>query len=233
MDSKIYILAITIGFIHTICGPDHYIPFIMLSKARNWKLPKALWITACCGAGHIAGSIIIGLIGAACGEALSRLEIIEAARGELAAWGLITFGAIYCAWGIKQAFREKKHAHCHLHANGIEHTHTHDHTGAHFHAHQDNKKSAAFWTLFAIFVFGPCEPLIPLIIYPAAEHSASGAIIVALLFGFTTISAMLLAVTAGIIGINLLPLKKIDKFTHAIAGFTITVSGLAIVFLGL
>ena len=38
------------------------------------------------------------------------------------------------------------------------------------------------WVLFLIFVFGPCEPLIPLVMYPAAKHNIQGAIIVAILF---------------------------------------------------
>ena len=32
--------ASTIGFIHTLIGPDHYLPFIVLSKARNWSTKK-------------------------------------------------------------------------------------------------------------------------------------------------------------------------------------------------
>ena len=35
----------TIGVIHTLLGPDHYLPFIVLSKARNWTRTRTLWIT--------------------------------------------------------------------------------------------------------------------------------------------------------------------------------------------
>ncbi|MDB4582328.1 hypothetical protein N9164_04185 [Draconibacterium sp.] len=64
MNQNILILtAASLGFVHTVLGPDHYIPFIALSKARNWSLPKTLGVTALCGIGHVLGSIAIGLIG--------------------------------------------------------------------------------------------------------------------------------------------------------------------------
>ncbi len=32
--------AVTIGFFHTLFGPDHYVPFIVMSKARKWSFSK-------------------------------------------------------------------------------------------------------------------------------------------------------------------------------------------------
>ena len=78
MPSSITILASTatlIGFGHTLCGPDHYLPFIVMSKARNWSLPKTMWITFLCGIGHVVGSIALGLLGAALGIAVGKLEL--------------------------------------------------------------------------------------------------------------------------------------------------------------
>jgi hypothetical protein len=37
--------AATIGFVHTVLGPDHYIPFIAMSRARRWTLSKTLFIS--------------------------------------------------------------------------------------------------------------------------------------------------------------------------------------------
>jgi sulfite exporter TauE/SafE len=89
------------------------------------------------------------------------------------------------------------------------------------------------WILFTIFVFGPCEPLIPLVMYPAAQHSTIGVILVTAVFGIITIGTMLTIVMVSLWGINLLPIGKLERFTHALAGATICISGLAIVFLGL
>ena len=97
MNHAISILAGTaalIGFVHTLCGPDHYLPFIVIGKARNWTLAKTMWITFLCGLGHVLSSIVLGLIGVAFGLALGKLEAFEAYRGNLAAQALIDHGII-------------------------------------------------------------------------------------------------------------------------------------------
>ena len=43
--------AAAIAFAHTILGPDHYLPFIAMAKARNWGLAKTLKATMACGLG--------------------------------------------------------------------------------------------------------------------------------------------------------------------------------------
>ena len=30
--------AAALGFLHTILGPDHYVPFVALRRARRWTL---------------------------------------------------------------------------------------------------------------------------------------------------------------------------------------------------
>ena len=78
--------ALTIGVLHTAMGPDHYLPFVALSKARNWSVRKTVWITILCGLGHVFSSILIGFFGIGWGIALQSLEMAEALRGNLAAW---------------------------------------------------------------------------------------------------------------------------------------------------
>jgi len=87
--------------------------------------------------------------------------------------------------------------------------------------------------LFTIFVFGPCEPLIPLIMYPAARHNMASVAIVALVFGVVTIGTMLAVVMTSNYGLSKLPLRSLEKYSHALAGLTILLSGGAIKLLGL
>ena len=105
--NEMYVLvmsAATLGVIHTLLGPDHYLPFIVLSKARNWTRTRTLWITFISGVGHVGGSVILGLIGIAMGISLSKLETIEANRGNVVGWMLIAFGLLYSAYGIYKYF---------------------------------------------------------------------------------------------------------------------------------
>ena len=168
--------AASIGFIHTLLGPDHYLPFVAMSAARGWTRRRTMWVTALCGAGHVLGSVVIGMVGIGIGVSLSRLQWFESIRGDVAAWLLAGFGLAYMAWGLKKAWRSRPHTHEHVHADGTLHRHEHGHEDAHLHPHVDpaRAKSITPWALFVIFVLGPCEPLIPLVMYPASKHSACG-----------------------------------------------------------
>lgn len=223
--------AATIGFVHTLVGPDHYLPFIVLAKARQWNSIKIAGITFLCGLGHVLSSVVLGFIGIALGIAVFRLEAIESFRGELAAWFLIIFGFTYFIWGIHRAICHQPHKHFHLHDNGKEHIHSHNHLGRHSHIH-GLKSNITPWVLFIIFVFGPCEPLIPLVMYPTAKGNMIMVTIVASIFGLTTIVTMLGLVLISCYGLLRLPLRKLEKYSHALAGLVIFLCGGAIKFLG-
>jgi len=236
MSSEVLILAGTaasIGFIHTVLGPDHYLPFIVLSKARQWNTAKTAFITSLCGVGHVLSSILLGFAGIALGTAVFQLEAIESFRGDIAAWLLIAFGLTYFIWGIHRAIRKRSHEHIHIHEDVEPHLHPHTHGGEHTHPHDSKSSSLTPWVLFTIFVFGPCEPLIPLIMYPAAKNNMLSVAIVAGVFGLTTIGTMLSIVMASSHGLSRLPLRRLEKYSHALAGLVIFASGGAIKFLGL
>jgi len=222
------ITAISIGFFHTLLGPDHYVPFIALAKARRWSLLKTSWITAICGLGHVLSSVVLGLIGVALGLAVTKLEVFESVRGSWAGWALIAFGMMYLAYGIRSAVKNKPHTHLHVHADGSTHKHEHVHATEHAHIHESKKKNLTPWALFIIFVLGPCEPLIPLLMYPAAKLNAGAALLVAIVFSIVTIITMLSMVLLLTFGINLLPLQKLERYSHALAGVAILLCGVAI-----
>jgi sulfite exporter TauE/SafE len=228
------VAAVSIGFFHTLFGPDHYLPFIMISWARRWSTLKTSIITLLCGIGHIGSSVVLGLVGVALGIAVNKLELAESVRGNLAAWLLIAFGLAYLVWGLRHAYRNKPHVHSHLHIGTDLHTHPHTHHDQHTHIHdREAAVSITPWVLFAIFVFGPCEPLIPLLMYPAARNSLFGLVVVTAVFGSVTIATMLVVVLLSGAGVNFLPLAPLQRFSHAVAGATICLCGLAIQFFGL
>mgnify|MGYP000358995267 CR=1 FL=1 len=143
--------AAGIGFIHTVLGPDHYLPFIAMSKARGWSGALTAIITLLCGICHITGSIILGMVG----------------------------------------------------------------------------------LFFGIVVFGPCEPLIPLLMYPAAKSSALAVAAVGIVFGLVTIGTMLACVMVPYYGLSKISIPHAERYSHAAAGLTVFLCGGAIKFLGL
>jgi sulfite exporter TauE/SafE len=227
--------AVSIGFVHTVVGPDHYLPFVAMAAARNWTRRKTLLVTAVCGVGHVLGSILIGFVGIALGASLHRLQWLEGVRGDLAAWALIAFGLVYMAWGLKQAWRSRQHSHEHVHADGTRHRHRHGHHSRDEHVHPhlkldtDSVRSITPWALFVVFILGPCEALIPLLMYPASQHSWWGMGLVVAVFAVTTIATMTAIVMLALRGLDRFPLAAAERYSHALAGAALSLCGAGIV----
>ncbi len=224
--------AVAVGFIHTLLGPDHYIPFIAMSKARGWSFRKTTFITFLSGLGHVGGGVLIGIIGLALGLTVDRLIPIEESRGRIAAWLLLGFGLVYMVWGLKRAYDGQPHTHGHVHEDGTSHDHDHGHLESE-HAHVHESANITPWVLFTIFVLGPCEPLIPLLMYPAATQSISGMALVIVAFTAATIAVMLAAVLLAHRGLSLIRAERLARYTHALAGGMLALCGGGMVFLGL
>jgi sulfite exporter TauE/SafE len=218
--------ALSIGVGHTLLGPDHYLPFVAMSRVGNWSLRKTALITLLCGIGHVLGSVILGCAGIALGIAVLKLEPIEEIRGDLAGWLLLTFGLLYFSWGLTRALRQQPHVHVHadgtIHAHGPEAEHAEEPSTA------AARRPLTPWVLFTIFLFGPCEPLIPMLMYPAARGSAWSVAWVSAVFGAATLATMLTMVLVMCLGADLVRLGRLERFSHALAGLVVLSCGLAI-----
>lgn len=239
MSQELWVLTVTaasLALFHTLVGPDHYLPFVAMSRARGWSRTRTLGITFLCGVGHVASSVLLGVAGILLGHAVTSLVDVETTRAGLAAWGMIGFGFLYMIWGIRAGWRGEHHHHGHAHADGSTHAHghAHDHGDGHVHVHDATAPADITpWILFTVFVLGPCEPLIPLLMYPAATMGLAASAFVALVFSVITVSTMLVVVLAACEGVARIPLAGLERWTHALAGAAIGVSGLAVQFLGL
>jgi nickel/cobalt exporter len=243
MTPEIWVLcgtAATIAFVHTLMGPDHYLPFVAMAKSREWSVARALRTTFICGAGHIVGSVLLGFIGIYASIQLGALEAIEGFRGDLAAWALVSVGLVWMVWGLRRGYRKHNHSHWHSHGN-VRHCHAHNHAHEHAHVHEieqddrhsEGKRTFAGWAIFVVFVLGPCEPLIPILMFPAAKESVLGIAAVTGVFAAVTLLTMLGAVALSVWGLEAVRLPAIERYSEAIAGCTIMMCGLSIAVLGL
>ena len=201
--------SLTAGLAHTLLGPDHYLPFIVLSKARGWSYRKTFWITLACGLGHILGAVMLGYLTFQLGFSLEKLNLIESARGHLAGWVVLVFGLIYLIWGLRLAFRKNVNI------------------------TSPEQAGLVPWILFIIFILGPCEFLIPIMMYSALQQNIPGVFLTTGLFGAVTISTMLAVVTVSYYGLNVFAFRRWGRFSHALAGLVIMLCGIGIQFLGL
>jgi sulfite exporter TauE/SafE len=198
----------SVGAMHTLLGPDHYVPFLAMARAGGWSTAKTLRVTLACGLGHLAGSVMLGITGLALGLAAAQLEPIESVRGAVAGWLLILGGVALVAWGCWRAA---------------------------MHRDADRAAGAAAaasawgpWAAFLVFVFGPCEPLIPLVMLPAARASGWAVAAVIAAFGTATLATMVAAVWAMRHGAGLVRLPRLARCADVLAGLAILACGVLV-----
>ncbi|MFH0990777.1 MAG: hypothetical protein V1799_12250 [bacterium] len=198
--------TITISLLHAL-APDHWLPFAALARAQSWGKWKITTVTALAGVGHVASSLAIGALGILLGFAAERVNLWESNRGNVASLLLIGFGVAYMVWGLKNWGRK----------------HSHD---------MDKTKTVSYWTLFALIVFGPCEPLIPLI-FASSAYGWSSVFLIFILFGIATIFMMLLQVHLAVYGLSLFRSHWFEHASDVIAGGVIALTGIMIRLLGI
>ncbi len=198
----------TVAIVHTL-APDHWIPFVGMGRARDWSVSKVLWVTVAGGIAHVGSSVLIGALGMMLGFSLTSLTGLESGRGQIAGLLLIGFGIAYAIWGWK-----KMHSH----------THAHSHEG----------NPMAIWGLIAIFVLGPCEPLIPLM-FVSAAHGVTAVVAVTALFSLLTVFMMIAQVRIAYLGIDVLGFTKRMNHHHGhiAAGLVIAGTGAFVMLLGI
>jgi hypothetical protein len=231
MSNELIILlgtAITISFLHTLAGPDHYLPFIGLAKARGWNIGKTVFWTIVCGCGHVWSSVLLGLGGAALGWSLSKLNWLESIRGGLAGWMLLGAGLVYSVWGWWRARQDRTHKHFDVYDDGSMYVFEHRH--GEMIAPKERHKVTP-WVMFLVFLLGPCEPMIPLLSFPAAKNSTTAMVLLILVYTFFTLLTMVLMVALGFYGISFLKTKLLERYMHALGGAAIFLCGVGMVFL--
>lgn len=226
--TSLLLAAVAVSCLHTLTGPDHYVPFIALSKMRSWSVQKTVLWTLVCGLGHVGSSIVLGLLGGLFGWSISKISGFEDVRGGLASWSLLFFGLAYLIWGLWQAYRNKPHKHFDTYDDAI-YVYEHRHGEV---VYPQNRRKVTPWVMFLIFVLGPCEPLIPMFSFPAARHSTFGLFLLIATFTVFTLLTMVSMVLLGYYGFSFFRTDKLERYVHALGGAAISICGVGMVFLG-
>ena len=202
--------AVSVAFFHSL-APDHWLPFVSLAKGGRWPMHKLGWVTLLAGIGHVASSLLLGLLGLWAGLALHRMQGMEAWRGSVAIWLLIGFGVAYILWGLKHA----QHHHPHITVEEAVRAYA----------------VRRMWMLMAIMVFGPCEPLIPLM-FLAYQHGLWTVVWVSLIFSAVTVGMVVGQSCLSFAGVRLLNTPWMERYAHALAGLVIVLTAVVVLVTG-
>jgi sulfite exporter TauE/SafE len=222
------ITAISISSIHTMSGPDHYLPFIVLSRSGRWSPFKTYMLTVVCGLGHILSSVILGLIAVVLGWQLNRISWFQDLRGNVSSFALLIFGLVYLFYGLWQASRNKTHKHFDTIGEAV---YVFEHKHGELVMPQKRIKVTPL-VLIAIFVMGPSEPLIPLLFFSGTHRSMPEVSVLVTVFTISTIATMLAMVVLGRYGYKFIKAETMERYSNAVGGLAITICAIGIMFFG-
>ena len=101
--------AAMVGLIHSL-APGHWLPVVMVARARKWGLKASIIGAIVASLGHILLSLILAIVAISAGEMIlhERAEWIE----HYASLGLVIFGLGYAIWAYR-THRTCAHEHSH------------------------------------------------------------------------------------------------------------------------
>jgi len=204
--------AATVGALHSV-APDHWVPFMALSRARGWSASRTAQVTLLCGFGHVTVSVVLGVFALVLGREI--LEAFGTRLESLAGLLLIGFGLAYGLWGLRRAVAERLHGHSHPHFD---------------HVHDPSRTSVL--GLFLIFSADPCVRLIPIML-AASPLGWPRVVALIVIYEVATLGAMASIVLAARAGaFRSLQAPWLDRYGDALAGALIVATGVTVAVLG-
>lgn len=98
--------AAFVGFVHSL-APGHWLPVVLMVKARRWSLNQAALGALVAASGHIFVSLSLGVLASIIGKSFFSHHLHEVE--EYAGWVLVTFGVCYALYS------HFRHRQCHGH----------------------------------------------------------------------------------------------------------------------
>jgi len=218
----------TVAFFHAAI-PTHWLPFVLVSRARHWSRGKTLLVSTFAGLGHVALTSLLGLVIAWFGFKLDEragLFFPWIAGGVLMAIGGFYFWRQWSGRGLM---------HHHLadgqHQESAACGHEHDHS--HWeHELEDSpivSDKAGDWTaisgLFMMLTLSPCEGFLPVYL-SGVQFGWTGFLILSLILAVGTLAGMLVFTWLTLVGLERFQVQKFERYEAAILGTIFTVLGL-------
>ncbi len=192
--------SVLLSFFHALI-PSHWLPVLAIGRQEGWPVRQILWVTFLAGLAHVSSTVLLGVLLAAAGSALSAE--VEA----FAHWGapilLMSLGAFYI-W---------RHYFHH-----------------HFHLHSQNMQWGVVASLAVAMFFSPCLEVEGYFL-AAGRYGWSFVALLALVYGAVTIAGMLVWVRLALSGLQRLNWHRWEHNAGLITGFTLMASGVTLFFL--
>jgi putative Mn2+ efflux pump MntP len=194
-----------LALIHALI-PNHWLPLVAVARAEKWKVRDITTITFISATAHVLGTVALGLVLGTIGKELAEEygHTINVAASVL----LIIFGLIYYTVNLPH----------------------------HHHSQQQDvakyKRSKRKWILIfiAMMFLSPCLEVESLFLSAGAFGMATVTLL-SIVYAIVSISGILLLVSLGNKGVNLLPAEFIEHNEKRISGIVLILVGIVSFFL--
>lgn len=229
--TTVAVTGFTVAFLHAAI-PTHWLPFVLVARARGWGRAKTVAVSSLAGMGHVALTGLIGLAIAWFGFQLDEKV------GEAFPWiagGLLLCFAVFYFWrqwtggGV-----------CHHHPPGSRHH-------ADEHCQEEHEKShwqeelqdtplvsdrAGDWTaisgLFVMLTLSPCEGFLPVYL-SGVQFGWTGFVVLSVILAVATLAAMTLFTWLALVGFERFQLKSFERYEAGLLGTLFAVLGVIII----
>ncbi len=226
--------TVATALFHTLI-PDHWLPFVLMGRARGWSLRTTAALSTLSAAIHTLLSVALGLAAVFVGHetALAVGQSLESMGGVL----LVLFGLGYAAWSWRKGG--------HFHPGGAR---MHGHADAracsgeegpanpsHLHYHADDalirgRTDRGGLYLAVIVGANPCVLILPLLL-AALDRGPEAIVAVSLSYSVTTTALMVALSVVGVAGTRMLRVPGIARYMEAASGMLIALLGAALLLL--
>lgn len=208
-DSFIVTLATTgfgVAFLHAAI-PTHWLPFVVIGRARGWSRRRTLGAVALAGGGHILATTALGV-----GLAWFGFELEERFH-EVFHWAI---AAILLGLGAWLAFRSP-------HGHGCNHCQGHPEKLV-----PDATDQAALWGLFLTLTLSPCELFLPVYL-TAVPFGWPGIVWLSAVLAVATLGGMLTLTWLTLHGVQRLRWHWLKRLDQRVIGGLLCLLGVATV----
>jgi nickel/cobalt exporter len=221
----------TVAFLHAAI-PTHWLPFVLVARARGWGKVKTIAVTAIAGLGHVALTSLLGLFVAWFG-----FQVDE----RIGHWFPILAGASLLAFAASYFWRQWRGTGiCHHHPPGGHHHANegcgHDHEESHWQEELRDtplvKPGAGEWSaisgLFVMLTLSPCEGFLPVYL-SAVQFGWRGFVLLSLILALATFAAMTLFTWLAMVGFDRFRLNRFERYEAGLLGTLFAVLGVLVI----
>jgi nickel/cobalt exporter len=197
--------TVLLAMVHALI-PNHWLPLVAVARAEKWKMSDVTTVTFISALAHVLGTVILGVVLGMIGKELR--EQYGAAINVASSILLIVFGLVYYTVNLPH----------------------------HHHSSQEDvmrfKRSKRKWILIFIFMMflSPCLEVESLFL-SAGAYGMALVTLLSVIYAIVSVSGILLLVTLGYRGVNLLSANFIEHNEKRISGIVLILVGIVSFFI--